>query len=140
MDYQQFLTMLVDLMRPRLEVYKLCTTESMSKGRDVSSGAAKDGETTDAVDCVLQTIKRFDITCVPKEHLKFGAYGACNGLQDCALLDEKIKELKFHLLKLIEVYRSLLPSCQSKTQFENLNEHNETVEEIEEFLRIDKGS
>lgn len=127
-------------MRPRFHVFKLYTTESRFEGRNVSVGGAKYSETTGAVNCVLHTFKRFDITCVPKEHLKFGADGVCDGLQDNVLLDEKIKELKFHLFKLVKVYRRLHSSCKSEIQFENLNEYNETVKEIEAFLQIDKGT
>ena len=136
MDYQQFLLMLTDLMRPRFKVFKDYSAASTSQhGQPSPMGIERNGKRV-MPSLGLHTFKRFDITCVPKEHLKFGKENSLTGMQDDASLDEKLNEVRFHLLKLVDVYRRLHSSSGSKIKFDNLDEYEELVMEIENFLTL----
>ena len=134
MDYSQFMKMLLELMEPRFKVLKHYT---MARKYSHGNTSTNEGDIVRR-NCALNVFKRFDITCVPKEHLEFGNEDISNTLQDRTLIDARLGRLEFDLYKLREMYLRLYANCYSKLEPEKMKRGNELVQEIEELLLIRK--
>ena len=139
MDYDEFAKMLVDLMKPRFELLKQYT-EAKAKCRAMPKKRTQSQKES------MNIFKRFQVTCVPKEHLNFSIEDDFDEIVDLenidkALLEIKLQEVGFDLLKLTETYRSLYVGLKSDGHFKFLEESFNFVENVEKFLstRISKS-
>lgn len=112
--------MLIALMKPRFRLLK----QQKQCAKDHISPTA---------------FKRFDITCVPKEHLKFGteeSFGGVNDQRECIdiSLDDKLRAIRFDLSKLIEAFRNFHPTLDTSLEGGTLQDHKELIHEIEKLL------
>jgi len=134
LDYSQFMRMLLELMEPRFKVL-----EHYTLGRKSNQGHISKNEGDILFrNCALNDFKRFDITCVPKEHLKFGKEDISNTIQDKTLLDARLGRLEFDLYRLKEVYLGLYSNCEVKLDPDKRQQCSELVKEIENLLSLRK--
>lgn len=124
-------------MEARFKVLKVCR-----KYKEMDKIGASNEEHVPDID--LRMFKRFEVTCVPKEHLKYMRAGESKDIDATGgfgqeQLDLKVKEIEFDLLKLTETFFKLQHGFSENRDNKLLIQQTELVREIVNVMSINQG-
>ena len=123
--------MLVDLIEPRFTILKSFTRFKENADR---SSETDHGE---SIEVIEDWFRRLKITCIPREHLKFGKKTPSEPvglLLEREYMKSKMKNVMFDLEQLVEAFRSTYLEIANDEIIGRVNRYACYVKEVSSFV------
>eukprot|EP00112_Aurelia_sp_Birch-Aquarium-sp1_P006289 Seg1697.5 transcript_id=Seg1697.5/GoldUCD/mRNA.D3Y31 product="JmjC domain-containing protein 4" protein_id=Seg1697.5/GoldUCD/D3Y31 len=137
MDHEMFIKMLTSLMKPRLAIFN----QSTAFLKESHSPSKQTANSQEQLCKINHALKRLEITCVPREHLKFEnseksftSTPEIANLPDLNFIRAKIKNVRFDLERLLYNFRAVCSEAKFESCKEFFIEGNELAKCVERAL------